>query len=127
MIKLICVLIGGALGAGIRYLVSEQSRSWFGVGSFPYGTLIVNVAGCLILGGLYGYGKEFNFMTPEVRLLVISGFLGSLTTFSAFGLETFKPWTKGEWLLGCINIVSNLLLGLGAVWLGYTVADRWFR
>ena len=123
MKELICVLLGGALGAGVRYLVSEQSKSLFGE-SFPYGTLIVNISGCLILGGLFGWKMEA--MSPAVQKLVITGFLGSLTTFSTFGLETFEPMKNGEWLLGSLNIASNLLLGLGAVWLGYS-AVHWFR
>lgn len=123
MKELIGVLIGGALGAGVRYLLSEQSQRWFG-DQFPYGTLIVNVSGCLILGGLFGWGMDH--MSPTVQKLLITGFLGSLTTFSAFGLETYMPWEKGKWLLGIINIVSNLVLGLLAVWIGCTTV-RWLR
>jgi CrcB protein len=123
MKELIGVLIGGALGAGVRYLLSEQSQRWFG-NYFPYGTLIVNVSGCLILGGLFGWGMDH--MSPTVQKLLITGFLGSLTTFSTFGLETYMPWEKGEWFLGIINIVSNLVLGLLAVWIGCNTV-RWLR
>ena len=122
MKELIGVLIGGALGAGVRYLVSEQSQRWE---HFPYyGTMIVNVSGCLILGGLFGWGMDH--MSPTVQKLIITGFLGSLTTFSTFGLETYMPWEKGEWFLGIINIVSNLVLGLLAVWIGCSTV-RWLR
>ena len=123
MKELIGVLIGGALGAGVRYLLSEQSQRWFG-DHFPYGTLIVNVSGCLILGGLFGWGMDH--MSPTVQKLIITGFLGSLTTFSTFGLETYMSWEKGDWLLGVVNIVSNLVLGLLAVWLGCNTV-RWLR
>ena len=123
MKELIGVLIGGALGAGVRYLLSEQSQRWFG-NYFPYGTLIVNVSGCLILGGLFGWGMDH--MSPTVQKLLITGFLGSLTTFSTFGLETYMSWEKGEWFLGIIDIVSNLVLGLLAVWIGCNTV-RWLR
>ena len=83
MKELLGVLIGGALGAGIRYLLTEQSQRWFG-DHFPYGTLIVNVTGCLILGGLFGWGMDH--ISPPVQKLLITGFLGSLTTLAiAFG------------------------------------------
>ena len=123
MKELLCVLVGGALGAAIRYLVTEQTVRWFG-DHFPYGTLLVNVTGCLILGGLFGWGMDH--MSPGIQKLVITGLLGSLTTFSTFGLETYAPLEKGQWMVSMMNVVANLVLGLTAVWLGCTTV-RWFR
>ena len=123
MKEFLCVLVGGALGAAMRYLVTEQSVRWFGDG-FPYGTLLVNLTGCLVLGGLFGWGMDH--ISPMTQKLLITGLLGSLTTFSTFGLETYTPMERGQWLLALVNIVANLGLGLTAVWFGCSLV-RWLH
>lgn len=118
--KVLMIGAFGGCGAIARYLVSVGSVRWLGE-SFPAGTLIVNVTGCLLLGALYQLSIEGNFPSEWRQPLGI-GFLGGLTTFSTFGYETFAALEKGKWQIAGGNVALNLLLGLGAVWLGITVA-----
>lgn len=114
--------LGGFLGSVGRYLLSLLVTQWSGASRFPAATLVVNVIGCLAIGALSGFATRSEFLTPALRLFLITGLLGGFTTFSAFGYETFL---LGRDTLGGIafaNIVAQLLLGLGAVWLGHTVA-----
>jgi len=114
--------LGGFLGSVGRYLLSLLVTQWSGASRFPAATLVVNVIGCLAIGALSGFATRTEFLTPALRLFLITGLLGGFTTFSAFGYETLL---LGRDTLGGIafaNIVAQLLLGLGAVWLGHTVA-----
>jgi CrcB protein len=113
------IAVCGSLGALIRYTVSTWASQWPG---FPYGTLIVNVVGCFLLGALaYSPLTDLTFVTPQHRAAVGTGFLGALTTFSTFGVETFERIEKNQWHLAGLNITANILLGLLAVWLGRTL------
>jgi CrcB protein len=113
--------IAGATGAVSRYgvgLLAERS-----LGShFAYGTLLVNVLGCLALGFLLELDRGSTLVTHPMRLLLAVGFLGAFTTFSTFGYETLRYLQVGASHLALINVSANLLLGLGAVWLGYMSA-----
>lgn len=116
--KLFWVGIGGFAGSVLRYLLSgwvqESSRSV----SFPYGTLAVNVVGCLLIGGLSYLADERGLLHPHVRLLLIVGVLGGFTTFSAFGNETLALLRAGEFVPALANVLLNVFLCLAAVWLG---------
>jgi CrcB protein len=115
MKTLLIVALGGSLGAVARYLLSQGSKSWWG-DSFPYGTLLVNVVGCLAIGILAGLGMSQ--LSPNMQKLVVVGILGSLTTFSTFGLDTMELFQQQP-LLGLANVAANLLAGLAAVALGF--------
>ena len=122
MTKLLIIGIGGFLGAVSRFLmagwVQDLSRSVH----FPYGTLAVNVIGSFLLGFLVRYAFMQNVFSPEVRMLIFIGFLGAFTTFSTFSLETFNLFADGATAPAVLNMAANILLGLGAVWLGQTLA-----
>lgn len=113
---------GGFNGAVLRYavggLVQAASRS----SALPYGTLFVNVSGCLALGLLSQLADTRGIFTPEVRLLLFAGVLGAYTTFSTFGNDTLRLFNAGTPLLALANIGAQLGLGLGAVWLGRSAA-----
>lgn len=113
---------GGFIGAVLRYavggLVQAASRS----SALPYGTLFVNVSGCLALGLLSQLADTRGIFTPEVRLLLFAGVLGAYTTFSTFGNDTLRLFNAGTPLLALANIGAQLGLGLGAVWLGHSAA-----
>jgi CrcB protein len=112
--RLLFIGLGGALGAIARYGLSNWVQRAT-PGSFPSGTLSVNVAGCLAIGALAAAIEARVAMHPELRYLLGAGFLGGLTTFSAFGLETFLLARDGEYGLALASVAANMLLGLAAV------------
>jgi len=112
--------IGGGLGAMARYGLGGAVQRLFGAG-FPAGTLVVNVLGCLLVGGFMALVEGGPAFRPEARIFVVVGILGGFTTFSAFGFETLQLVGGGRWGLAALNAAGNLVLGLGAVWLGRAV------
>lgn len=117
MLKILAVAVGGSIGATTRYLVSTWAAERFGVG-FPYGTLLVNVVGCFIIGAFMTATTERFIVSPYWRLIVTVGFVGGLTTFSSFSYETFKLLEDGSITLVMYNILGNFILGFLATWLG---------
>ena len=90
--------------------------------AFPYGTLVVNILGCFFIGFLSELADVRTLIGAETRAFLIVGILGGFTTFSAFGDETMNLIRDGEAALALVNVGTQVLLGLGAVWLGYTLA-----
>ncbi len=118
------ISIGAVLGANARYLVTRVMAQWLGP-SFPFGTLVVNVFGCLAIGVVATMLTGRLVDRPEiVRLVVIVGFLGSLTTFSSFSYETHELFRDGEWVRAVVNIVLSVLAGLAGVRLGMAFTPR---
>ena len=116
----VCVIgFAGALGALARYGTSLAMKHFFGEG-FPAGTLTVNVLGCFCLGLLVQLGEHQ--ISPQMKLIVSVGFLGALTTFSTFGVETINKFNEGQTLIAFLNIALNLFLGLAAVYAGMAIA-----
>ena len=122
MIKLILVGAGGFIGSVSRYLVSGFVHRVLGKPWFPVGTLVVNVFGCLVIGLLSGLAENRQLFNPEIRLFVFMGFLGGFTTFSTFGHELFSFARDGQYILSLINLILHVVLGLGGVWLGYSIS-----
>jgi CrcB protein len=120
--RLLIIGLGGFFGAVTRYLVAGWVQALSHSINFPYGTLAVNVIGSFILGFLVRYAFVHNVFSPEIRLLIFIGFLGAFTTFSTFSNETFNLFADGATTPALLNIVSNVLFGLVAVWLGQTLA-----
>ncbi len=109
---------GGFLGAIMRYALSNHVQSWTKITQFPVGTLAVNLLGCLLIGALAQLAEARDFFTPETSSLIFLGFLGAFTTFSTFSSDNFNLYQDGQSLLFYINIGTNVILGLGAVWAG---------
>lgn len=103
----------GAAGALARYWLSGQAYRWFGVG-LPYGTLVVNVLGSLLLGFLMHVGLTTDLVPRALRTALATGFLGAFTTYSTFAYETVRYVEDGAWGLAALNVAANLVLGLGA-------------
>lgn len=122
MSKLLLVGTGGFVGSILRYLVSGYIQQITKSVEFPYGTLAVNLAGCFIIGFLSQLADSRGAFTAESRALIFIGFLGGFTTFSTFGNETMNFLREGESFLALINVGAHIVLGLGIVWLGRTVA-----
>lgn len=119
------IALGGAFGALLRYGVSGLTHRLAGA-SFPWGTLAVNLLGCLLIGFLWAFSEKVQ-LSPGVRLLVFTGVLGAFTTFSTFGLESFNLFREGEVGRGIVNILASNVLGLGCVFLGFIAARLLFE
>jgi CrcB protein len=119
--KVSIVMLGGSLGAASRYSVGLLAAKTWGT-QFPWGTLLVNLIGCFLIGLIFALADRVRLLTPDMRLLLITGFLGALTTFSSFSLETVNAGRAGLTLQPLINIVVNnlggLSLTLAGMWLG---------
>lgn len=118
--KFIIIGIGGFFGAITRYYLSGFVQNWFTNYQdtiFPVGTLAVNIIGCFLLGLFSGLLVE-RTSDPSYRFLINVGFLGALTTFSTFSLETWNLIEDKELLISFLNIFLSCTIGLLAVWLG---------
>jgi CrcB protein len=117
------VALGGALGSVARYWCSGLVANAVGE-TFPWGTLIVNVSGSLLIGFTATVsGPDGRFLIPpEARQFMMVGILGGFTTFSSFSLQTLTLARDGEWLLAGANVVGSVVLCLIAVWVGHMLA-----
>lgn len=115
----------GAAGAIARYLLSNWANPL--TDTIPCGTLLVNVLGCFLLGAVAcAVGLDGANVSPQFRLAVGTGFLGSFTTFSTFGVETFERFNRAAAGYAIANIGLNVVVGLCAVWLGFMAATWWY-
>lgn len=110
------VIIGGGLGSACRYLFSLLAVKWFG-DNFPIGTLGVNLLGCFLIGLGFALAGRI-IISPTIRLLLITGFLGGLTTFSAYALESANFMGGAGISAALANIALNNLGGIALVFLG---------
>lgn len=122
MLQVCLVGAGGFLGAILRYLVGGWVHGILDNVSFPYGTLVVNAAGCLVIGFLSGLAESRSVFSPEARLFLFIGVLGGFTTFSSFAYETFSLARDSENLAAMMNVFGQLSLGLAGVWFGNALA-----
>jgi CrcB protein len=114
-------MAGGSLGALSRYGVALLAVKLLG-SRFPWGTIIVNLAGCFLIGLAFALAERgVNVMNPSARLFFVTGYLGALTTFSTFGLETVNAMRAGAHLVTAANFLSNNLIGAALVFLGMWV------
>ena len=122
MAKMFLAGIGGFVGSILRYsvsgLVQDLSRSI----DFPYGTLAVNLIGCLAIGFLSQLAESRGYFTAETRTLVFIGVLGGFTTFSTFAFETFELLRDGQFAWAALNIVGQVTAGMLGLWAGYVTA-----
>jgi len=121
MAKLLLIGCGGGVGAILRYLVAGWGQALTS-GSFPLGTLVVNVAGCLVIGWLGTLLTGPVLVREEVRMALLVGVLGGFTTFSTFGFETGSLLSDGEWAQALLNVALSNGLGLAALFLGFRLA-----
>jgi fluoride exporter len=118
MINSLLIFIGAGLGGVLRYNISSLTY-WLLQKPFPYGTLVVNVSGCLLMGFLYVVIFErFDGIGPQLRSFFLIGLLGGYTTFSSFSIETLQLFENGAWVGATLNILLSVCLCMFAVWLG---------
>jgi len=115
--QILLVGFGGFIGSVARYLFSGAIAKWFPA-SFPIGTFIVNVAGCLLIGIIYGVASRFGWMTQEWKLFLATGICGGFTTFSAFAYENFKLIETSEYWTFALYTFLSLVFCLLAVFVG---------
>lgn len=123
MTQVLAIAAGGALGSVLRYLMSTATHTLLGRG-FPWGTLMVNVLGSLVMGMLFVLFTERLSDSPVWRAALLIGLLGGFTTFSSFSIETFNLIDQGAWLKAISNMLASLLLCLGATWVGVIIGRQ---
>ncbi len=122
MSKLLLIGVGGFIGSVLRYWVSGYVQQVTKSVEFPYGTLVVNLIGCFVIGFLSQLAETRGVFTAESRAFVFIGVLGGFTTFSTFGNESMNLLRDGENVFSLANVGAHMAFGLGAVWLGRTLA-----
>jgi CrcB protein len=123
MSELFAIAAGGATGAVLRFWASTAVYGALGR-DFPYGTLVVNVAGSLAMGFLYFWLLERSMAQPALRGFVLIGLLGAFTTFSTFSIETLNLIEAGQWAKAMVNAVSSVVLCVAAAALGLMVGRQ---
>jgi len=123
MTRLLAVAAGGALGALARYGLTAAVHAALGRG-FPWGTLAANVLGSFAMGLLYVLLLERSAAGPEVRALLLTGFLGAFTTFSTFSVETLNLLAAGSPGKAAANVAASVAACLAAAWLGAGLARQ---
>lgn len=113
--------IGGFIGSAGRYALSGVVHRILPAG-FPWGTLVVNVLGCFVIGILGGLSEERGLLTADTRTFLMIGVLGGFTTFSSFGFETLQLLRDGQLATAFGNVALQLILGLVAAWIGFAIA-----
>lgn len=118
---ILLVGLGGGVGSVARFLCQRSVSAWY-PHAFPFGTLIVNFLGCFLIGLLLGFMEKGSFVKPELKLLLVTGFCGGYTTFSAFAAENIQLLRDGRLLYFTMYTVGSVLLGILAAFAGLSLA-----
>ena len=116
------VALGSAVGGVCRFALATAVQSRVGT-PFPWGTLVINVTGSLVLGFILRYALQTSVVSPEVRALLTTGFCGGYTTFSTFSYEAATLLEEGGYQRATLYVLASVLLSLAAVFLGFAAAD----
>ena len=122
MQKYLLIAVGGALGTVARYWVGSTISGRLGA-RFPYGTFVINITACIILGFTLTYMGKRADLNPAWRYILPVGFIGAYSTFSTYEWETLSTLRSGAFAMGALYAVGSLVLGLAAVWAGTALAD----
>jgi fluoride exporter len=118
--QLVLLAIAGAIGTLTRYWLSDLVQRFCGAG-FPWGTAVINVLGCLLFGVIWTFAEDRLLISPQTRVVALTGFMGAFTTFSTFAFETAQMLGGSEWLRALGNIVLHNAVGVVAVVLGFAL------
>ena len=119
--NVLLVAIGSMLGGVARYLCALGVARLV-MTAFPYGTFAVNVAGCLVIGLIYGFAERFDWFTADLRLFLATGFCGGFTTFSSFAYENIELLQDKDYLTFAAYSGLSFVLGLGAAFVGVSLS-----
>ena len=121
MLNFIAVFIGGGVGAACRYLITTISERFLGIPL--WGTFIANIAGCFLIGYIFGLTMgKLQGVSPALKLFLTAGFLGGLTTFSTFSCESFCMLKDGKLIQCGIYIAASVIIGLAATYTGFILS-----
>ena len=115
---------GGFLGAMFRYGLNHLVQKTAVFPAFPYGTLVVNMLGCLLIGVAVGIADTRQLVAPEFRLFVIIGVLGGFTTYSTFAYQTLVLLRDADYLRASASVLIHVVVGVALVWAGYALASK---
>lgn len=115
---------GGFVGSVARFL-SQQLIARYYPSSFPWGTLWVNITGCFIIGLIYAMSEKGALISPEMRLLLATGFCGGFTTFSSFAYENITLIRDGELLYTFLYIAASIVIGFLAAYIGVIIVKSY--
>ena len=120
-------MLGGCLGALCRYGITVMATKFMD-SRFPWGTLLVNLIGCFLIGVIFALAERSTLVSPSMRLMIMTGFLGALTTFSTYALEMVSAWRTGASVIAVTNFLANniggALLVLAGMWLTQLILER---
>ena len=122
MQKYLFIAAGGAMGSIARYWVGSTVAGRMGI-RFPYGTFVINMTACVIIGFTLTYMGKRADLDPSLRFLIPIGFIGAYSTFSTYEWETLSTLRSGAWALAALYAGGSLILGLGATWCGAALAE----
>ena len=122
MKSFLLVFLGGGLGSGLRYLISNAMNQYSKF--LPYGTFTVNILGCFLIGIILGYTQKENALSSNQALLLATGFCGGFTTFSAFANENLVLIKNGEIFSFSVYTIGSVLIGIFAVFIGFYLTNR---
>lgn len=120
MKSLLLVGLGGAVGSISRYIISS-SLGRVSNTTFPIGTFMINIIGCILIGILVSAAAKYQVINDDMKLLLITGFCGGFTTFSTFSHENIQLLNAGNFTLLSLNILASVALGIVGVWLGLNI------
>ncbi|HEX9814918.1 MAG TPA: fluoride efflux transporter CrcB [Myxococcota bacterium] len=121
--QVLLVGVGGFIGSALRYAISGLVHRAIPFSGFPYGTLVVNLAGCLAIGLLAGLAESRQVIGPELRVFLFLGLLGGFTTFSTFAYEGVELFRDGEFAKVLVSVMVHVLVGFMAVWFGHAITS----
>jgi fluoride exporter len=114
---IIYIAIGGAIGSVLRYLMSVFVNKYWS-NNFPLATFLTNILGCFLIGLILGFLEKNNLTDSNVKWILVTGFCGGFTTFSAFGYENVTLFQNQNSMIAFIYIATSVFIGIMAVWFG---------
>lgn len=113
-------MLGGSVGAVLRYWVGLLCKHWHWT-ALPWGTFIVNIIGCFLLGLFMGLGEKYAHFSGSIYLMLTVGLCGAFTTFSTFTADTFRLMDNGQWLVAIGYLVASIVIGFVLLYVGRLV------